>query len=378
MLIGIVGKPNSGKSTFFSAATHIDVKIANYPFTTIEPNRGVGYLRKACPCLELHTKCSPQDSVCINGVRLIPVQLLDVAGIVPDAHAGKGLGLQFLDDIRQADGIIIVVDASGQSDLEGNPGDCDPSKEVELVETELREWIKGIIFRNRKDYENRDISKLMEILSSLNIDPERMLRAAESAGIDKEKVRMDEKIAAALAEQIVKDKPILVFGNKSDKGRKGIVCSRPVIYGSGAYELALVKAAKAGVISYTPGDSAFAVNGGTEEQRAALARIKEFMDANNGTGITRALNAMAFELLGYITAYPVEDEAKWTDRKGNVLPNVKLIEKGKTAHDLAATVHTDIANNMLYAIDARKRMKVAKDYIIKDLDVIKIVSTAKK
>jgi ribosome-binding ATPase YchF (GTP1/OBG family) len=280
--------------------------------------------------------------------------------------------------MRQADGIIIVVDASGQSDLEGNPGDCDPSKEVELIETELREWIKGIILKNKKDYENRGIEKLLEILSSLKVDGEKLARAAEKAGIDKAKVRMDGNIAAALAEQIVRDKPILVFGNKADKGKKEINCSRPVIYGSGAYELALVKAAKAGVIAYTPGDPAFTVNGGTDEQRAALAKIAEFMKANNGTGITRALNAMAFELLGYITAYPVEDEMKLTDKKGNVLPNVKLLEKGKTAHDLAATIHTDIANNMLYGIDARKRMKVAKDYIIKDLDVIKIVSTAKK
>jgi ribosome-binding ATPase YchF (GTP1/OBG family) len=378
MLIGIVGKPNSGKSTFFSAATHVDVKIANYPFTTIEPNRGVGYLRKACPCSDFHVKCNPQDSICVSGSRLIPAQLLDVAGIVPDAHAGKGLGLQFLDDMRQADGIIIVVDASGQSDLEGNPGDCDPSKEVELIETELREWIKGIILRNRKDFENRDIAKLMDILSSLKVDNEMMLRAAEKAGIDKGKVRMDEKIAWALADQIVKDKPILVFGNKADKGKKEIICSRPVIYGSGVYELALVKAAKAGVISYMPGDRTFTINNGTDEQKAALARIKEFMDRNNGTGITEALNAMAFELLGYITAYPVEDETKLTDKKGNVLPNVKLLEKGKTAHDLAATIHTDIANNMLYGIDARTKMKIAKDHIIKDLDVIKIVSTAKK
>jgi ribosome-binding ATPase YchF (GTP1/OBG family) len=378
MLIGIVGKPNSGKSTFFSAATHVDVKIASYPFTTIEPNRGVGYLRKACPCKDFHVKCSPQDSICDNGARLIPAQLLDVAGIVPDAHAGKGLGLQFLDDMRQADGIIIVVDASGQSDLEGNPGDCDPSKEVELIETELREWIKGIILKNRKDFENRDIAKLMDILSSLKINSERILRAAEKAGIDKGKVRMDEHIAWALADQIVKDKPILVFGNKADKGKKEIKCSRQVIYGSGAYELALVKATKAGVISYMPGDETFTLNGGTEEQKAALARIKDFMDKNRGTGITKALNAMAFGLLGYITAYPVEDETKLTDKKGNVLPNVKLLENGKTAHDLAATIHTDIANNMLYGIDARTRMKIAKDHIIKDLDVIKIVSTAKK
>jgi ribosome-binding ATPase YchF (GTP1/OBG family) len=378
MLVGIVGKPNSGKSTFFSAATHVDAKIANYPFTTIEPNKGVGYATRPCPCSILHVKCNPQDSACANGTRMIPVQLLDVAGIVPDAHSGKGLGLRFLDDMRQAEGIIIVVDASGETDLEGNPGDCDPSKEVELIETELREWIKEIILRNRKDYENRDSAKLAETLSSLNMNPDRVAAMLEKHGIDRKKVRMDDETASALADSIVKDKPMLVFGNKADKGKKEINCSRPVVYGSGAYEHALGKAAKAGVIEYLPGSDSFSIKNGTDEQKAALSKIAEFMKANSGTGVTKALNEMVFGLLGYITAYPVEDEHKYSDSKGNVLPNVKLVRKGGTAHDLAATVHTDIANGMLYAIDAKTKMKAAKDHIIKDADVIKIVSASRK
>jgi hypothetical protein len=378
MLIGIVGKPNSGKSTFFSAATHIDVKIANYPFTTIEPNKGVGYVRNRCPCSELKNNCNPQDSACINHIRLIPIPLLDVAGIVPDAHNGKGLGLQFLDDMRQADGIIIVVDASGETDLEGNPSPSDPSKEVELIETELREWIKSIIIRNRKDYEHRPVDKLLEVLSALKIDNDRMTKFVDSLGMDKNKVQMSGEIAGKIAEIVVSEKPILVFGNKGDKKRVEINCNRPVIYGSALYEMVLAKAAKAGAIEYVPGAETFEIKNANEDQKKALDNIRKFVEGNKGTGVTRALNSVVFDLLGLITAYPVEDESKWMDKKENVLPNVKLIRKGKNAHDLAALIHTDIANGMLYAIDGRSKMKIGKDYILKDLDVIKIVSASKK
>ncbi|MEM4201360.1 MAG: GTPase, partial [Nitrososphaerales archaeon] len=113
MLVGIVGKPNTGKSTFFNAATLMNVPMANYPFTTIQPNYGVAYLRKDCVCKRLNVKDNPVNSVCVNGVRLIPVKLVDVAGLVPGASQGRGLGNKFLDDLRQADALIHVVDASG-------------------------------------------------------------------------------------------------------------------------------------------------------------------------------------------------------------------------------------------------------------------------
>ncbi len=85
--IGIAGKPNAGKSTFFKAATLADAEIANYPFTTIKPNVGIGYVRVKCVCQELGVKCNE----CIDGWRFIPVKLIDIAGLVPDAHKGGGL-----------------------------------------------------------------------------------------------------------------------------------------------------------------------------------------------------------------------------------------------------------------------------------------------
>ena len=112
-IVGVVGKPNVGKSTFFSAATLAHVAIANYPFTTIKPNRGMGYVRTPCVCQEFNVTDTPGNSTCINRIRLVPVELVDCAGLVPGAWQGRGLGNQFLDEIRQADALIHIVDAVG-------------------------------------------------------------------------------------------------------------------------------------------------------------------------------------------------------------------------------------------------------------------------
>ncbi|MDD4497930.1 MAG: 50S ribosome-binding GTPase, partial [Methanosarcinaceae archaeon] len=147
MTIGLAGKPNAGKSTFFKAATMADVDIANYPFTTINANHGVTYVRTECPCKEKGNECGK----CTAGIRLVPIDIIDVAGLVPDAHKGKGLGNTFLDELRQAQAIIHVVDASGGTDEEGNPLDIgahDPMKDVVFLNREITMWLYGILERN--------------------------------------------------------------------------------------------------------------------------------------------------------------------------------------------------------------------------------------
>src|SRR3989338_977131 len=115
MLIGVVGKPSTGKSTFFKASTLADVEIANYPFTTIKPNRAVVFVKIECVDKEFGKQCSPRIGYCVNGKRFVAVELLDVAGLVPGAHEGKGLGNQFLNDLNQADALIHIVDISGST-----------------------------------------------------------------------------------------------------------------------------------------------------------------------------------------------------------------------------------------------------------------------
>lgn len=92
-----------------------------YSFTTIDPQRAIGYLQIDCACkrFNLTDKCRPNYGGCTEGRRSVPIELLDVAGLVPGAHEGKGLGNKFLDDLRHADALIHVVDVSGTTDAEG-------------------------------------------------------------------------------------------------------------------------------------------------------------------------------------------------------------------------------------------------------------------
>ena len=158
--IAVTGKPNVGKSSFFNSATLSEVEVASYPFTTIDANKAVAHVVTECPCTELEVTCNPHNSKCVQGKRLIPVELIDVAGLVPGAHEGRGLGNKFLDDLRQARAFIHIIDASGSTDEEGRPcepGSHDPLEDVEFLEHEITMWLFGILKKNW----NKMIRKVM-------------------------------------------------------------------------------------------------------------------------------------------------------------------------------------------------------------------------
>jgi len=397
--LGIVGKPNVGKSTFFSAATLQSVDIANYPFTTIEANKAVGYVRKPCPHVEIGVQCNPKRSLCADGTRLIPVELIDVAGLVPGAHEGRGLGNKFLDDLRHADALIHIVDVSGSTDSEGNPVDLgahNPMEDVKFLDNEITYWVASIILKgwvrlSRKiEGEKKKVHEVLaERLSGLNVSERHIKDAIVHLGLEDKPTKWSEEDVQNLAREVMKRaKPMLIAANKADKVEPAIVkkfvdeaskFGYQVIPMSADYELALRRAAKAGLIKYIPGDTDFEVlkhNSLNSAQKNALEKIREFMAHFGGTGVQRALEFAVFNLLDMIAVYPVEDENKWVDKNGNVLPDVFLMPRGSKAIDLAYKVHTDLGDNFIRAVNGRTKMILGHDYELQDGDVIKIIAKA--
>ncbi|MEE1136036.1 MAG: redox-regulated ATPase YchF [Methanocorpusculum sp.] len=390
LLIALAGKPNCGKSTFFKSLTLANVEIANYPFTTIDANKGVAYVRSKCPCKELGV--SDTCTQCVDGVRFTPVELLDVAGLVPDAHLGRGLGNQFLDNLREADAIIQVVDASGSTDAEGNPVDVgtrNPKEDVEFLRYEFAMWMAGIIQKHLprlvRQAQNREpvlIDLLGVALAGLRISPVEIREAVDECGINLAKAT-EEEIAELAAVLLRVSKPMIIAANKADQASEENLAALkemgavPTI---AAGELALKSAASAKLLSYLPGDSSFAPVEGAKlsaPQVKALTMIAENMKKLGNTGVQETLNRVVFDELGMIIVYPVEDEGKYCNAKGVVLPDALLLPKGTTPRDLAFRIHTDIGNGFLYAVDAKSKMRIKDSAELKMGDVIKIVSTAK-
>ena len=393
MQIGIVGKPNVGKSTFFGAATMAPVEIANYPFTTIAANKGVGYVRSKCPCKELGVQCTPHNSGCVDGTRMIPVELLDVAGLVPDAWQGKGLGNQFLDDLRQADALINVIDVSGSTNIEGvpgKPGDHDPREDVEFLRREIEMWIRDILnngfnkmARTAKMTGAKPEVILHERLAGLNITEVQIKNALREVNPPEDPTKWNDDVMLALAKKIREyGKPMIVAMNKADIAPEGNVelvegISDMCIVTMAETELALKKANEAKVVDYVPGDSSFKVRDGVklnEAQKNALDYMAKNMEKYGGTGVQACLEKAAFEMLDLITVYPVEDENKYTDHFGRVLPDAYLLPRGFTARDLAYKVHTELGEKFIRAVNAKTKRTVGADYVLLDGDVIRIVA----
>lgn len=377
MMIGIVGKPSSGKSSFFKAATMIDVKISSVPFTTIEPNVGVGYVVVDCAEKEFGLKCKPNHGFCRNGKRLVPIKLVDVAGLVPGSHEGRGLGNKFLDDLRQASALIHVVDASGTTDEEGNPtSGHDPMRDIEFLEREIDAWMFSVLEKaDAKLSKAKSNSEIIQILSE------------QLSGLEISKKQVEETLqefpnpvstdfATALR---VRSKPIIIAANKSDldasqanieKLSKSVLA----VPTSAEAEIALRKAAEKNLISYTPGEKFEVGKNLDEKQKRALETIKnKVVDRHGSTGVQDCLNKTVFSSLGYIAVYPVANVNRMSDKDGNVLPDVHLVPKGTTVKELAFRVHTTIGEKLIAGIDARSKRKLAADYELKNNDVVEMV-----
>jgi ribosome-binding ATPase YchF (GTP1/OBG family) len=380
--IGLIGKPNAGKSSFLKAATLQDVKISPVPFTTLKPNIALAYVTKKCVCSEFKVKCNPRQGACINGIRFIPIGLWDLPGIVPGAHEGRGLGLKFLDDIRKTKALIHVVDFSGLTDAEGRATEnYDVEKDIKFVEEELNCWFREVVERGLEKYKRnlKNLSKeelvdiLVKQLSGLEVKKEDIEKTFDAVGIE----NLDEfsKILREIS------KPIVIVANKIDlesaqKNYERIKRKyRNIIPVSAESEIALRLASSKGLIEYFPGESDFIIKGNlSKQQEMALELIRENVLKRFGsTGIQYALNYTVFDVLKYIVVYPVADTSKLTDTKGNVLPDAFLVKSDTQLREFAFSIHTEIGEKFVCGIDARSKRKLPADYSLKDNDVFEII-----
>jgi ribosome-binding ATPase YchF (GTP1/OBG family) len=399
MLIGIVGKPSCGKSTFLNALTMVNAKVGDYPFTTIEPNRGTAYVRSPCVCKELDVTDNPKNSLCEDGITFLPIQFLDVAGLVPGASEGRGLGNKFLDDLRQADVLIHVVDASGSLDAEGNAvdkGSWDPLDDVKFLEEEIDAWILAIINR---DYETmkkkasaeklRFSNLLYDKLTGLAIKKhhiEESIREVEM--VDDDASTWDEKLPALVTNIRKKSKPIIIVANKIDQpdSHKNYLKMKEKIPSSvfpisALAEVFLRNEQENKAIFYSPGDSDFEIIDREklgDKKEILIQKIKTDLLVKYGsTGVQAVLSHVVFNLLDMIVVYPVEDITKFTDKSGNILPDAFLVPKGTTTIELAAKIHTDFANSFIHGQLAPSGRRIGADYEVQNNDVIRIVAAVK-
>ena len=397
MLIGIVGKPSCGKSTFFKAATLAEVEIASYPFTTIKPNHGTGYVKVDCVDKEFKVQCNPRLGYCIGGKRFVPIDLLDVAGLVPGAHEGKGMGNQFLDDLNQADVLIHVIDVSGSTNEKGEEvpaSSYDPANDIRFLEYELDMWYLRLIekgwekFARTVNQERPELKKaIAKQLSSLRVTEDLISETIEKLNLSPDIMKWSKDDLVKIATKLRKaTKPMVIACNKIDiKGGyenferlKKEFDSYLLIPCSAESELALREAAKHGLIKYIPGEGTFEIIDEkrlNDRQKNALAFIKtNILDRFLYTGVQQVLDISVFELLKYIAIFP-GGVGKLQDQHGNYIPDCFLMPPGSTAIDFAFKLHTDIGNSFIKAIDVKSKRPVGRDYLLKNRDVIEIATS---
>ncbi len=398
-LIGIVGKPSAGKSTFLNAACLTNAKVSELPFTTIEPNKGVAYVKTNCVCKDFNLKDNPKNSYCLDGNRFIPVNVLDVAGLVPDAHKGKGLGNRFLNDLVQADILLHIVDISGSLDKSGKrikSGENDPFEDVVFLENEINLWFKQIL--EREDWSKfiksharerkKFIEELYKRLSGIKINKKQIILALKNSNLEEKKPSLwsdDDLLTFSIKLREI-SKPILVLANKIDKeiGIENYTTLKNKIEGevipcSALAEYFLRKYEQDKKIEYIPGSNDFKIiyeKSLNHNELEMLKNIREKILAPfSETGIQNALNFAVFNILNQICVYPVSDINKFSDNNDNILPDAFLVTQGTLLRNfIRDKIHTDLADHFIFGIDARTKKRLGENYELKHNDIIKIVT----
>lgn len=399
--VGLIGKTNAGKTTFFNSATSSNEEISTYPFTTKHPKIGNASVISLCVHREFNLKDSPKNSTCVDGWRFIPIELVDLPGLIKGAWEGKGLGNQFLSVAAQSDVLLHIVDASGSIDSSGRlaePGTGDPIADVSDIEEEMILWYLKL-FEGNRDKIIRSINSgsdavqsITEIFQGIGVKEWHVKRALEENELNDKKIGdfdplQSRRFASTLREL---SKPTLIVANKVDLSAAADNFKRLrehnkhmlVVPCSADAELTLRRAQVKGLIRYFPGDERFEINEKTslnEKQKWALNFIrKDILGEYLQTGVQFALNVAVFKLLNMNVVYPVADPGKLSDKRGNVLPDAYLMRSGSSVEDLANEIHSDLAKGILYAVDVRNGLRLPINYLVKDRDVLSVISAMKK
>jgi len=391
--IGLVGKPSVGKSSFFNAATMNDVPEGAYPFTTIDPSVGEAYVRVDCAAPEFDQTCTPNLGVCEDGTRFVPTKLVDVAGLIPGAHEGNGLGNQFLTDLNEADVLIHIVDFSGKTDIEGEATEGhDPRDDIDFLEDELDMWYLGIlesgIDKHETKYQGAEAQievDLAEQMSAFKTNKDEIKQIILSLDLELDTETWDADDREALAREIRKrTKPMLIAANKMDTPEAQAnweeITTDPdyghltFVPASAHAEKALKTAAEGGVVDYTAGEADFEiVDDVSAEQEAGLEQIREFVGEFGGTGVQQAIETALFDVLGCMAIFPGSANGS-ADEKG-VFRDCFILPEASTTSDFAYFLHSDIGDGLLHGIDCRSKRQVGADHELDHRDVIEIVST---
>ena len=399
--IGLIGKTNTGKTTFFNSSTLSSDEISTYPFTTKKSSTSTGYANTPCVHSEFNVIDDPNNSKCKDGWRYIPVELIDLPGLIKDAWKGKGLGNQFLSIASQSDALLHVVDASGSIDSTGKIteiGSGDPVSDFADIEEELNMWYQKILEGNRDRLQkiiktgDDNIDALTELYQGVGVKTNHVKEALKTSKLEaKDRENYDMQDSKKFASYLRKiSKPTLIVANKIDvKGAdKNFERLREryndmiVIPASADSELTLRRAEQKELIKYSPGSEKFDMLQTSElnqKQKDALDFIEsDIMGEYMRTGVQFAINVTVFKLLKMNSVYPVASPEKLSDKKGRVLPDLVLLKDGATVTDLAKEIHSDLTKGLLYAKDLRYNLRVPTNYQLRDRDVIWLINASKK
>ena len=357
----------------------------NFPFTTIDPNRAVGYLHIPCACSrvpELQDRCRPNYGSCRAGTRSVPIELLDVAGLVPGAHLGKGLGNKFLDDLRHADALIHVVDVSGTTDAEGGATrGYDPCHDIAWLREEIVRWVLGNLMQKWGSVKRRHmavkataVETLQGQFSGYGANSTVINRTLDRLQLKIPLPEWDDATVRRVVEAFIDEKfPTVVGANKidhpdSDKNLAKISKVHPsdrLVPCSAISEVFLRRLVKQGYVRYEAGtefvdthedllelgdkDGAERLKPLDEKLKTRIENLKDLVLYRFGsTGVNQVLTR-ASEVLGLVAVYPVRNIGTFGSgepgaaggERAAVFRDCVLVKKGSTVGDVYRKVMGD-------------------------------------